>query len=49
MLKKRKSKISVTASPEGGRATDYMVKWLAKEFGVNKSEIEVVFGQATTD
>ena len=38
-------KISVTASPEGGKATDYMVKWLAKEFGVNKSEIEVVFGQ----
>jgi hypothetical protein len=38
-------KISVTAAPVGGRATDYMVKWLAKEFGVSKSDIEVVFGR----
>jgi uncharacterized protein (TIGR00251 family) len=38
-------KISVTAAPVGGRATDYMVKWLAKEFDVNKSDIEVVFGR----
>jgi hypothetical protein len=38
-------KISVTAAPVGGRATDYMVKWLAKEFGVNKNNIEVVFGR----
>ena len=38
-------KISVTAAPVGGRATDYMVKWLSKEFGVNKSDIEVVFGR----
>jgi uncharacterized protein (TIGR00251 family) len=38
-------KISVTAAPVGGRATDYMVKWLAKEFDVNKSAIEVVFGR----
>jgi len=38
-------KISVTAAPVGGRATDYMVKWLAKEFGVSRSSIEVVFGR----
>jgi len=38
-------KISVTAAPVGGRATDYMVKWLAKEFDVNRSDIEVVFGR----
>lgn len=38
-------KISVTAKPVAGRATDYMVKWLAKEFDVNKSDIEVVFGR----
>lgn len=38
-------KISVTATPVGGRATDYMVKWLAKEFDVHKSDIEVVFGR----
>ena len=38
-------KISVTAAPEGGKATDYMVKFLAKEFGVTIKDIEVVFGQ----
>lgn len=38
-------KISVTAAPVAGRATDYMVKWLAEEFGVNKRDIEVVFGR----
>ena len=38
-------KVSVTAAPVGGRATDYMVKWLAKEFGVNKNDVEVVFGR----
>ncbi len=38
-------KISVTAAPVGGRATDYMVKWLAKEFGVSRGDIEVVFGR----
>ncbi|MEI6145422.1 MAG: DUF167 domain-containing protein [Methylococcales bacterium] len=38
-------KISVTASPEGGKATDYMVKYLAKEFDVAIKDIEVVFGQ----
>ncbi len=38
-------KISVTAAPVGGRATDYMVRWLAKEFGVSRSDIEVVFGR----
>ena len=38
-------KISVTAAPEGGRATDHMVKFLAKEFGVAVKDIEVVFGR----
>ncbi len=38
-------KISVKAQPEGGRATDYMVSFLAKEFGVSRSDIEVVYGQ----
>ena len=40
-------KISVTASPEGGKATDYMVKFLSKEFAVKKSDITVVFGQTS--
>jgi uncharacterized protein (TIGR00251 family) len=40
-------KVSVTASPEGGKATDYMVKFLSKEFGVKISDIDVVFGQTS--
>lgn len=38
-------KISVTASPVAGRATDHMVRFLAKEFGVTTKDIEVVFGR----
>ncbi len=38
-------KISVTAAPVAGRATDHMVKFLAEEFGVATKNIEVVFGR----
>lgn len=38
-------KISVTAAPRAGKATDYMVNFLAKEFEVSKNDIEVVFGR----
>jgi uncharacterized protein (TIGR00251 family) len=38
-------KVSVTAAPRGGRATDHMVRFLAGEFGVPLSAIEVVFGR----
>jgi len=38
-------KISVTAAPVGGKATDHMVRFLAKEFGVTTHDIEVVFGR----
>lgn len=38
-------KVSVKAQPQNGRATDYMVDFLAKEFGVSASAIEVVYGQ----
>lgn len=38
-------KISVTANPVAGKATDYMVRFLAKEFGVTIKDIEVVFGR----
>lgn len=38
-------KISVTAAPVAGRATDHMVRFLAQEFGVTVSDIEVVFGR----
>lgn len=38
-------KISVTATPVGGKATDHMVRFLAKEFGVTTGDIEVVFGR----
>lgn len=38
-------KISVTASPVGGRATDHMIRFLANEFGVTIKDIDVVFGR----
>ena len=37
--------VSVTAVPRAGRATDHMVRFLAVEFGVSVSDIEVVFGR----
>ena len=42
-------KVSVTASPEGGRATDHMVRFLAPLFGVPVGHIEVVFGQTNVN
>ena len=38
-------KVSVTAAPKGGKATDHMVRFLAPLFGVAVADIEVVFGQ----
>lgn len=38
-------KISVTATPEDGKATDHMVRFLAKQFRVAVNDIEVVFGR----
>jgi uncharacterized protein (TIGR00251 family) len=38
-------KISVTAAPKDGKATDYMVRFLAPLFGVAVADIQVVFGQ----
>ncbi|MDQ6966105.1 MAG: DUF167 domain-containing protein [Mariprofundaceae bacterium] len=38
-------RVSVTALPRAGRATDHMVNFLAGEFGVRPSAIEVVFGR----
>jgi uncharacterized protein (TIGR00251 family) len=38
-------KISVTEAPRLGRATDHMVRFLAKVFEVSVSDIEVVFGR----
>jgi uncharacterized protein (TIGR00251 family) len=37
--------VSVTAVPRAGRATDHMVRFLAEEFGVSISDIQVVFGR----
>jgi uncharacterized protein (TIGR00251 family) len=44
-VKGQQLKISVTASPEDGKATEHMVRFLAKEFGVAVRDIEVVFGR----
>ncbi len=38
-------KVSVTAAPVAGKATDHMVKFLAKEFEVATKDITVVFGR----
>lgn len=38
-------KVSVTAQPKDGKATDHMVRFLAPLFGVAVRDIEVVFGQ----
>ena len=38
-------KVSVTAAPLAGKATDHMVRFLAPLFGVAVADIEVVFGQ----
>jgi uncharacterized protein (TIGR00251 family) len=38
-------KVSVTAAPKDGRATDHMLRFLAPLFGVTVADITVVFGQ----
>lgn len=38
-------KVSVTAAPVSGKATDHMVRFLAKEFGISPSDFEVVYGR----
>jgi uncharacterized protein (TIGR00251 family) len=38
-------KVSVTATPKNGKATDHMVRFLAPLFGVAVGDIEVVFGR----
>ena len=44
-VKGNQLKISVTAEPRAGKATDHMVRFLAKEFNVATSDITVVFGR----
>lgn len=44
-VKGNQLKVSVTAAPISGRATDHMVRFLANEFGVATSDIDVVFGR----
>jgi uncharacterized protein (TIGR00251 family) len=43
--KGRQLKVSVTASPQQGRATDHMLRFLAPLFGVRERDIELVFGR----
>jgi uncharacterized protein len=38
-------KVSVTAAPVAGKATDHMLRFLAPQFGVTVADIEVVFGR----
>ena len=41
--------VSVKAVPRGGKATDYMVRFLAEEFGVAVKDIEVVTGRTNVN
>jgi hypothetical protein len=43
--KGKQLKVSVTASPVAGKATDHMLRFLAPAFGVTPKDIEVVFGR----
>lgn len=43
-VKGNQLKVSVTAAPTDGKATDFMVDFLSKEFKVPKKDIEIVFG-----
>ena len=42
-------KVSVTAAPQNGKATDHMVRFLAPLFGVRLADIEVVFGRESVN
>lgn len=44
-VKGNQLKISVTEAPKRGKATDHMVRFLAKVFEVQVSDIEVVYGR----
>lgn len=44
-VKGNQLKVSVKEAPQLGKATDYMVRFLAKEFQVSNKDIEVVFGR----
>ena len=44
-VKGHQLKVSVTEAPRVGKDTDHMVRFLAEEFGVARSDIEVVFGR----
>jgi len=41
-------KISVAAAPERGKATQHLIKFLAKEFGVRQNDVELLYGLTTT-
>lgn len=41
--------ISVKAEPRAGKATDYMVRFLAEEFAVSTGDIQVVTGRTNVN
>lgn len=44
-IKANQLKISIKAAPDKGKATDYLIKFLAKQFGVKRSAIHLVYGK----
>jgi len=47
--KGKQLKVSVTAPPDKGRATEHMLRFLAGEFGVSKSAVTLVFGETSVN
>jgi uncharacterized protein (TIGR00251 family) len=41
--------VSVTAKPAGGKATEAVLRAVAKAFGVSRSSVTLVFGAASRD
>jgi hypothetical protein len=44
MMDDESIKIDIAAAPEGGKANVELIKYLAKEFGVAKDQVQIVSG-----
>jgi uncharacterized protein (TIGR00251 family) len=42
-------KVKVTAPPIEGKANEFLIRFLAKEFGISPSSIEMIKGQHTRE
>lgn len=42
-------KVKITATPDKGKANKELIKFLAKELGINKSKIKIIKGEKSRD